>query len=182
MKRDYSDGVVKDDVVYFTGYEVEKTPAYDMDTLFVVGCRPLDEVLAKAKETHVDHIYLGANQSFEVTLPHGDEKTNKAWDKLIYGLLDAGYHVTLDYDVKYHEWVLESGYNEKTRFISQISVKLPYIDQLNYNACIKIDDKDFKATNLGVWIHQVHDLQDRSKFTDWSKYENDNPVDKQDER
>lgn len=182
MKRDYSDGVVKDDVVYFTGYEVEKTPAYDMDTLFVVGCPPLDEVLERAKKHHVDHIYLGANQSFEVILPHGDEKTNKAWDTLIYGLLDAGYHVTLDYDVKYHEWVLESGYNEKTRFISQISVKLPYIDQLNYNACIKIDDKDFKATNLGVWIHQVHDLQDRSKFTDWSKYENDNPVDKQDER
>jgi len=77
---------------------------------------------------------------------------------------------------------LEAGYNEQSKFISQISVKLPYIDHLNYNACIKIDDKDFKASNAGVWIHQVHDLQDRSKFTDWSKYENDNPVDKQDER
>ena len=28
MKRDYDDGV-KDDVVYFTGYEVEKTPAFE---------------------------------------------------------------------------------------------------------------------------------------------------------
>ena len=93
---------------------------------------------------------------------------------MINPLLDRGYTVTLDYDVRYHEWVLESGYNEKNNFISQISVKLPYIDQLNYNACIKIDDKDFKATNPGVWIHQVHDLQDRNKFTDWSKYENDN--------
>ena len=176
MKRDYADGVVKDDVVYFTGYEVEHTPAYDMDTLCVVGCRPLEEVLEQAKKTHVDHIYLGANQSFQVKLPHGDDVTNKAWDTLVCGLLKEGYIVTLDYDVKYHEYVLEAGYNEESKFISQISVKLPYIDQLNYNACIKIDDKDFKATNAGVWIHQVHDLKKRSTFTDWAKYENDNPT------
>ena len=37
MNRDYDEGV-RDDVIYFTGYEVEKTPAFDMDTLFVVGC------------------------------------------------------------------------------------------------------------------------------------------------
>ena len=63
MKRDYASGV-DENVVYFTGFEVERTPAYDMDTLFVVGCRPLEEVIAKAEETHADHIYLGANQSF----------------------------------------------------------------------------------------------------------------------
>ena len=107
MKRDYSDGV-KDDVVYFTGYEVEKTPAFDMDTLFVVGCRPLKEVIEHANKHHVDHIYLGANQSFQVKLPHGDDATNKAWDTLVYGLLKLGYTVTLDYDVKYHEYVIES--------------------------------------------------------------------------
>ena len=179
MKRDYTDGVVKDDVVYFTGYEVEKPPAYDMDTLFVVGCRPLEEVLEKAKEHHVDHIYPGANQSFQIVLPYGDDATNKAWDTLVYGLLEEGYTVTLDYDVKYHEYVLEAGYNEEDKFISQISVKIPYIGQLNYNACIKIDDSDFKRSNPGVWIHQVHDLLDRNKFTDWSKYGNDIPVDKE---
>lgn len=167
MKRDYSNGI-KDDVVFFTGYEVEKTPAYDMDTLFVVGVQPLETVLSEANKNHVDHIYLGANQSF---FPDED------WDHLVFGLLSEGYMVTLDYDVKHHEWVLESGYNEHDKFISQISVKLPNINQLNYNACIKIDDKDYKATNSGVWIHQIHDLQDRQKFTDWSKYENDNPLD-----
>ena len=54
MKRDYSSGV-RDNVNYFTGFEVEKTPAYDMDTLFVVGCRPLEEVLEKA------NVQLGDN-------------------------------------------------------------------------------------------------------------------------
>ena len=167
MKRDYADGV-KDDVMYFTGYEVEKTPAYDMDTLFVVGCRPLDEVLEKAKENHVDHIYLGANHSF---VPKED------WEDLVHGLLDKNYWVTLDYDVKYHEWVLEMGFNEKHKFISMLSVKLPYVNQLNYNACIKIDDADFDHSNPGVWIQPVHGLLERDKFTDWSKYGNDEPKD-----
>jgi len=173
MKRDYADGV-KDDVMYFTGFEVEKTPAYDMDTLFVVGCRPLEEVLEKAKEKHVDHIYLGANHSF---VP------KEEWEDLVLGLLDAksslgaNYMVTLDYDVKYHEWILETGMGERHNFIPLLSVKLPYVNQLGYNACIKIDDSDFNHSNPGVWIHQVHDLLDRNKFTDWSKYGNDNPVD-----
>lgn len=176
MKRDYQTGT-KDDVVYFTGNEVEKTPAFNLLTLFVVGLQPLDEVIKKAKEEQVKHIYLGANQCFKISLPYGTDEETEAWDDLIHGLLHEGFKVTLDYDIKYHEWVLESGYNEDNNFISQISVKLPYIDQLNYNACIKIDDKDFKASNPGVWIHQVHDLQVRDKFTDWDAYSEDNPVD-----
>ena len=167
MKRDYTDGV-KDDVIYFTGYEVEKTPAEGEHTLFVTGCQPLEDVLAKAKEHSVEHIYLGANHSF---VP------KESWDDLVQGLLNKKFLVTLDYDAKYHEWILESGYNEDHNFISMISVKLPYVNQLNYNACIKIDDKDFKASNAGVWVHNIHPLLQRDKFTDWRAYGNDNPVD-----
>jgi hypothetical protein len=54
-----------------------------------------------------------------------------------------------------------------------ISVKLPYINQFNYNAVIKLDDTGFNKTNPGVWVHSLHDLQSRSTFTDWSKYTND---------
>ena len=170
MNRDYENGV-KDDVVYFTGYEVEKTPAYDMHTLFVVGPQDPAEVIAKAKEEHVDHVYLGANQSFNV-----DNSTSKQWDNLVEQLIKQGLWVTLDYDVRYHEDVLEAGYNEHNKFISMISVKMPYIDQLNYNACVKIDDKDFKASNAGVWVHYAKDLQPRESFTSWEKYENDSPI------
>jgi hypothetical protein len=170
MNRDYDDGV-KDDVVYFTGYEVEHTPVHGEHTLFVVGPQDPAEVIAKAKKEAVEHIYLGANQSFNI-----DGGTSGQWDELVKGLLKENYMVTLDYDVRYHEYVIEAEYNEHNKFISQISVKLPYIEQLNYNACIKIDDKDFKASNAGVWIHQVRDLQPRDKFTDWSKYENDEPA------
>jgi hypothetical protein len=58
-----------------------------------------------------------------------------------------------------------------------ISVKLPYIKQLGYNATLKLDDKDFKATNPGVWCHSVHELQTRKAFTDWSKYTQDEVID-----
>jgi hypothetical protein len=44
---------------------------------------------------------------------------------------------------------------------------------LGYNATIKLDDKDFRATNAGVWCHNLHDLQNRSVFTPWSKYTQD---------
>ena len=170
MNRDYDDGV-KDDVVYFTGYEVEHTPVHNEHTLFVVGPQDPAEVIAKAKKEAVEHVYLGANQSFNI-----DGGTSKQWDGLVEELCQAGFWVTLDYDVRYHEYVLEAGYNEQNKFISMISVKLPYIDQLNYNACVKIDDKDFKASNAGVWVHYARDLQPRDKFTSWEKYENDSPI------
>jgi hypothetical protein len=47
---------------------------------------------------------------------------------------------------------------------------------LNYNAMLKIDDKDFAASNPGVWCHRLHTLQDVSKFTDWSQYGKDQPI------
>ena len=172
MERKYSSGTL-DDVNYFTGYEVEKTSAYDMDTLFVVGCRPLQEVLDKAYKNHVEHIYLGANQSF---VPKED------WEDLVMGLLDKKFMVTLDFDVKYMDWIQEQGFNDRNNFIPMISVKLPYIKNLNYNACIKLDDNDFDHSNPGVWIHNVHSLMTRDTFTDWSKYGDDNPLDKDEER
>jgi len=61
-------------------------------------------------------------------------------------------------------------------FIPMISVKLPYIKQFGYNAVIKIDDKDFAATNPGVWCHSLHDLQTREAFTDWSRYTKDEVI------
>ena len=66
----------------------------------------------------------------------------------------------------FHESVLV----EYDNFIPQIRVPLPYIKMWNYNTMIKLDDKDFDATNPGVWCHSLHDLMDREKFTDWTKY------------
>jgi len=54
-----------------------------------------------------------------------------------------------------------------------ISVKLPYVQHLGYNATIKLDDTNFKGTNPGVWCHSLHNLLDRKVYTDWSQYTKD---------
>ncbi len=173
MKRDYEQGV-HTDITFFTGVEIEKTPAYGLKTLFVVGVQDPYIVLELARNNGCKHIYFGANQSFR-TNGVNDAETWRPWEDMIYVCLDAedGFWCTLDFDVRETEGLLESGLTEKRRFIPQISVKLPYINQLGYNATLKIDDKDFCATNPGVWCHNLQDLLGRDRFTDWDQYGKD---------
>lgn len=160
-------------VDFFVGVEVERTPAYGQKTLFVVGVHHKEVILAHALNNGCAHIYLGANHSFS---PDTSEQWQQ-WHQLVTELLEDGIWVTLDYDVKYSDQVIESGYNKHNNFIAMISVKIPKIQQYNYNACVKIDDSDFKYSNPGVWVHSMHDLQTRDTFTDWSKYDSDTVVD-----
>jgi hypothetical protein len=162
-----------DSVNFFTGVEVEHTPAYGLKTLFVVGVQSFEQI---TEHLHgCEHIYFGANMSFP-NPEHNDSVMWNAWKEMIQPCLDAGYLCTLDIDVKSVPGLLESSFTEYNNFIPMISVKLPYIKQLGYNATIKLDDVDFKATNPGVWCHSVHDLMDRTVFTDWSKYTKDETV------
>jgi hypothetical protein len=162
-----------DDVKFFQGKEVEHTPAFGKQTLFVVGVQPLADI---ALNLHgAEHIYFGANMSFpnpEVN----DGETWKAWENMIVPFLEKGYMCTLDVDSKCVEGLVEGRLCEFRQFIPMISVKLPYLQHLGYNATIKLDDKDFDATNPGVWCHSVHNLMDRKVFTDWSKYTKDEPL------
>ena len=173
MNRDYEDGV-RDDVNIFIGNEVEHTPAYGKKTLFVAGIHPAIKLASIAKENNCDHIYLGANHSYS---PH-DWEAVETWEILATFLLDEGFWVTLDVDSKFYDITCDSfvGLCSYNNFIPMISVKLPYLTNLNYNACIKIDDKDFKASNPGIWVHQLHDLMDRKAFTDWSQYGKDKAI------
>ena len=158
-------------VKFFVGTEVEHTPAFGMKTLFVVGIQPVDDVLYFAKENACSHIYFGANQSFPKLDVNNDQWIY--WERMIDQCLDQGHLCTLDIDVACAEGLLEGPLIERHNFIPMLSVKLPYIKQLGYNATLKLDDKDFQATNPGVWCHNIHDLQDRAVFTDWSKYTKD---------
>ena len=174
MNRDYSTGK-SDKVEFFTGYEVEHTPAYGLHTLFVVGCKPPAKVLKKAEKEGVEHIYLGANQSF--VIDHIDAYDEMiAWDNLITTLLIADYWVTLDFDHGFYKHVQETPGLEYNKFIPMISVKMPYLNLMPYHTHVKIDDTDFKATNPGVWVHRLHSLKDPNRFTDWDRYKNDTPI------
>ena len=64
MKRDYTTGEAKN-VDYFVGEEIEHTPAYLLKTLFVVGVKAPEQITDIATKHECDHVYFGANQSFD---------------------------------------------------------------------------------------------------------------------
>jgi hypothetical protein len=170
MKRDYETGTA-DNITFFTGVEVEKTPAYGMATLFVTGVHSVERVKHFYDKEQCEHIFFGANHSFNPGVNFPEDADNwDHWEHMIMAFLDKGILCSLDLPYSHAEALLESGMIERDNFIPQIRIPLPYIKQYNYNTMIKIDDKDFKATNPGVWCHSLHDLMDREKFTDWSKY------------
>ena len=168
MKRDYIDGVAED-VVFFVGNEVEHTPAFGLRTLFVTGIQSVDAIAQHLQGC--EHIFFGANHSFNPLF--NDYNGWKAWEDMIEYFLQKGYLCSLDIPLSAVEEFHDGGLNDHSNFIPQIRVPIPYVKLWNYNTMLKIDDKDFKATNPGVWSHSLHTLMDRSKFTDWNQYKQD---------
>ena len=171
MKRDYSTGV-EEDINFFVGTEVEHTPAFGMRTLFVTGVQSGTDIQARALAHKCQHIFFGANHSFNPK----DYNEHKAWEDMIMLFLKSEYLCSLDIPLNQVEEFNDGGLNEWDNFIPQIRVPIPYIKLWNYNTMLKIDDKHFKATNPGVWSHSLHTLMERSKFTDWTQYKNDEIV------
>ena len=160
-----------DEVNFFTGTEVEHTPALGKHTLFVVGLQSINQIAERV--LGCDHIYFGANMSFPRRPTYHEYQP---WHDMIEYFLKRDYWCTLDMDVDSLDEFHDGNLCEYRRFIPMISVKLPYVKLFNYNTVIKIDDRDFEATNPGVWCHRLHDLMDPYKFTDWDQYTKDDIV------
>lgn len=163
---------------FFLGQEVEHTPAFGMKTLFVIGYKPTEEIDQILDDSYssiggrIQHIFFGANDSYHPRTP----AEHTAWENVISTFLDRGLWCSLDIPFKYVEEFHEGSLCERDQFIPIIKVPIPYIKLWNYNTCVKIDDRDFAATNPGVWVHQLHDLKKRDRFTDWSKYSSDEVI------
>ena len=178
MKRNYKEGT-HTDITFFVGREIEHTPAYGMKTLFVTGIQPTDAIDSILNDQnsytdadkHIRHIFFGANHSFNPA--RNDYETWKAWEDMIQYFLDRGYWCSLDIPMSAVEEFNDGGLNDNNKFIPQIRVPIPYIKLWNYNTMLKIDDKDFAATNPGVWCHNLRDLMGRDRFTDWDQYGKD---------
>jgi hypothetical protein len=163
-----------DNVNFFFGKEVEKTPAFGKQTLFVVGIQPVDEIAYHFARhpSGVEHIFFGANHSFCPRTPTEWDR----WSAMIVHFLKLGYVCSLDIPVTHVEDFNDTCLCEYRNFVPQIQVSIPYVKLWNYNTMIKIDDSDFDATNPGVWTHSLHSLMSRRTFTDWDQYNEDKPV------
>ncbi len=169
MNRTYTTGE-SDTSIFFVGKEIEHTPAYGKTTLFVVGLQSTETISKHLQGC--EHIFFGANHSFA---PTGYIEW-KDWGKMIDFFLQRDYLCSLDIPISHIEEFHDSGLCEYNNFIPQIRVPIPYIKLWNYNTMLKIDDKDFNATNPGVWTHSLHKLMDRNCFTDWQQYSNDKVI------
>lgn len=166
MNRDYASGE-KSDVVFFTGKEIEHTPAFGMQTLFVVGLQECDAIALNV--LGCEHIFFGANHSFNPATSLDWEY----WEGTILYFLKKGYVCSLDIPIQYAEQFAESQLLEHNNFIPQLRVPIPFIKLWNYNTMVKIDDAGFNYSNPGVWSHSLHELMDRTKFTSWDEYKGD---------
>jgi len=158
---------------FFVGAEVEHTPAFSKKTLFVVGIQPVEKIEEYAREHKTPHIFMGANQSFELSNPG-------YWDNVISVLLGKGFTVTLDYAVDLHKTVLNVLSPivwQNRNFIPLLSVRIPKVETSSPNLTVKIDDIDFGATNPGVWCYHFHEITDSNRFTAWGEYSNDHVID-----
>ena len=163
-----------ENVNFFVGTEVEKTPAFGKTTLFVVGVQPIDDITYHFSKhpDGIEHIFFGANHSFNPQ----DRLEWQRWESMIEFFLEKGYLCSLDIPTTAVGEFNESGLCEYNNFIPQIRVSIPYIKLWNYNTMIKIDDNDFDATNPGVWTHRLHSLMSVRTFTNWSEYKNDEAI------
>ena len=156
-----------EDVDFFTGIEVEHTPAFGKRTLFVVGVQLIDHIGARIHGE--EHIFFGANHSFDPKTP----EEWRAWESMIMYFLERGYWCTLDIPISAVEQFNDGSLCDYRNFVPQIRVSVPYTKLWNYNTMLKIDDKDFDATNPGVWCHSLHSLMSRETFTSWHDYRGD---------
>jgi|TARA_B110000971_G_scaffold151532_1_gene154754 hypothetical protein len=176
MERTYEDGHVSSTAKFFVGVEVEKTPAFGKKTLFVTGIHDVSDIRDMFSTYGCEHIFFGANHSFDPQKSWVAADWEE-WEDMIEVFVNDEIFCSLDIPIAAVEDFMDSGLVENIYFIPQIRVPLPYVDQLGYNAMLKIDDKGFKASNPGVWCHRVRDLMDHTKFTHWSEYDKDKLID-----
>ena len=173
MKRNYKNKPIHEEVNYFIGNEVEKTPFYGRKTLFVVGLRNPRKVLKKANDNTCRHIYLGANMSFK-NVDWTENKTNKLRD-LIQHLLDNQFQVTLDisktFDLSTIDMFLDSEY-----FHIMYSLPIAYAEKYQDKITVKVDDIGFNKTNTGVWCNPLNKMMNPITKTEWSSYTTDEVI------
>ena len=160
MLRDYKNGYFED-VRMFSGKEIEHTPAYGLQTLFLArNDLTLAQIEEQAVMVQAEAIYYGANRTYMHN--HGMQLSQ------IIQLCDKGYYVTVDYPYELHDEVKEK-FNivwKHEKFIPFCSIIFPHTED-DTQLCIKVDDTDFNKTNPGVWTMSMNHFKQSAGFTSW---------------
>ena len=169
MDRDYKTGKSAS-VGVFSGLEVEHTPAFGKQTLFIArNDLYYDQIEEMAKKVGAEAIYFGANRTFMHT--HATQINQ------MIRFLRKGYYVTIDYPYTLHDEVkarFEMIWTHE-KFIPFCSIIFSKSED-DTNLCIKVDDVDFNSTNPGVWTMTMNHFKQSAGFTSWNDYKQDKPI------
>ncbi len=169
MIRDYTIGV-SENVKVFSGKEVEHTPAYGLQTLFLArNDLTYDQIKELCVKVDAEAVYFGANRCFVNNLATQPMQVNR--------LLNDGYFVTIDYQYAIHNEVKKrySAVWQHEKFIPFCSVIFENSEEDN-KLCFKIDDVDFNTSNKGVWTMNMEDFKKQAGYTTWDEYKQDKPI------
>ena len=169
MLRDYKSGT-KDNVKVFYGVEVEHTPAYGLQTLFLArNDLTFDQIQELAVLSNAEAIYYGANRSYMHN--HYQQVLQ------VIKFIEHGYYVTVDYPFELHQLVSQKYALtwKHPKFIPFCSIIFPDSEE-DTSLCFKIDDIDFDKTNPGVWTMSMKDFKSKAGFTKWNDYKKDEPI------
>ena len=172
MLRNYKTGT-KEGVGLFSGKEIEHTPAYGLQTLFLAkNGLTYDQIKELCVKVDAEAVYFGANRSFMNNIANQPLQINR--------LLNDGYFVTIDYQYAIHDAVKKnySAVWNHEKFIPLCSIIFENTDE-DSNLCFKIDDVDFDKTNKGVWTMSMKDFKSKAGFTKWNEYKQDEPIEEQ---
>ena len=169
MERDYKTGV-KDNIKVFSGVEIEHTPAYGKQTLFLArNDLTFDQIQELAVLSNAEAIYYGANRSYIHS--HFQQVLQ------VIKFLEHGYYVTVDYPFELHQLVSQkyalTWKHEK--FIPFCSIIMPDSEE-DTSLCFKIDDIEFNKTNPGIWTMSMKDFKEKAGYTKWNDYKKDKPI------
>ena len=169
MERDYKTGV-EDNIKVFSGVEIEHTPAYGKQTLFLArNDLTFDQIQELAVLSNAEAIYYGANRSY----------IHSYFQQVLQVIkfIEHGYYVTVDYPFELHQMVSQkyalTWKHEK--FIPFCSIIMPNSEE-DTSLCFKIDDIDFNKTNPGVWTMSMKDFKEKAGYTKWDDYKRDEPI------
>ena len=169
MERDYKTGV-KDNIKVFSGVEIEHTPAYGKQTLFLArNDLTFDQIQELAVLSNAEAIYYGANKSYM--------HNNFQQVLQVIKFLEHGYYVTVDYPFELHQLVGKKFALcwKNSKFIPFCSIIMPESEE-DTSLCFKIDDIEFNKTNPGIWTMSMKDFKEKAGYTKWNDYKKDKPI------
>lgn len=177
MNRDY-EGLTTDRVSHFIGREVENTPAYGLETLFIVpDGKSTDEIIQiiKKHESEVENVYLNANHfMIEDDIIHPGFGID--WHAIFKHIENCSYikFFTIEIFDQNSIQQIHPLLDKYQKLIINVSIQIPFAEKHRQRISLKIDDVTFKATNPGVWSCVITDIMAHSyTFTPWEQYKKD---------